>query len=360
MRRDNCSVFGALRALLRPAQSHGARPRHAVDGHERRLSRGHRGRRHAGAHRHRPVRRDRPPWQWRVPSHERRNQAGISRRRQHGTRADCRVCCARRCRPATAGRRAADASRAKLQREFGVQVERRQRAAAATRHWWCWRSSPARCAARSPPASDPGRAAAAAAVDRRGPAHRGPGQRLSAGLPIVRAMPNRPALVGAGVTALYAGPDVDGAARALAEAGRAPRSGLPSGCARGRTRHRDGAFRQRTGLFFPAGRALGRRGHRTGLDRNTAELLAAQTLHGAGAWRAAASIAGRAARGGHLQGRHHGGGAAGARRRRLRSTGGGGGRRGHGAECRTRRAGARARMPTGRNEHSRKDRTWPH
>ncbi|HEV7432870.1 MAG TPA: NAD(P)-binding domain-containing protein, partial [Steroidobacteraceae bacterium] len=36
-------------------------------------------------------------------------------------------------------------------------------------------------------------------------------------LAIVRAMPNRPALVGAGATALYAGPEVDEAGRALAE-----------------------------------------------------------------------------------------------------------------------------------------------
>ncbi len=35
---------------------------------------------------------------------------------------------------------------------------------------------------------------------------------------IVRAMPNRPALVRAGITALYAGPEVDAAERALAEA----------------------------------------------------------------------------------------------------------------------------------------------
>lgn len=37
------------------------------------------------------------------------------------------------------------------------------------------------------------------------------------GLPIVRAMPNRPALVGVGATALYAADEVDSAARLLAE-----------------------------------------------------------------------------------------------------------------------------------------------
>lgn len=41
--------------------------------------------------------------------------------------------------------------------------------------------------------------------------------RPGAPLPIVRAMPNTPALVGAGMTGLYAGPEVDGAARTRAE-----------------------------------------------------------------------------------------------------------------------------------------------
>jgi pyrroline-5-carboxylate reductase len=41
---------------------------------------------------------------------------------------------------------------------------------------------------------------------------------LGAGVPLVRAMPNRPALVGAGVTALYAEPGVDDTARDVAEA----------------------------------------------------------------------------------------------------------------------------------------------
>ena len=40
---------------------------------------------------------------------------------------------------------------------------------------------------------------------------------LGGGLPLVRVMPNTPALVGAGVSALYAGDDVDGPGRAEAE-----------------------------------------------------------------------------------------------------------------------------------------------
>lgn len=41
---------------------------------------------------------------------------------------------------------------------------------------------------------------------------------LGPGVPVIRTMPNRPALVGAGVTALYAAPGVDAAQRELADA----------------------------------------------------------------------------------------------------------------------------------------------
>ncbi|MDH5175704.1 MAG: pyrroline-5-carboxylate reductase [Gammaproteobacteria bacterium] len=41
---------------------------------------------------------------------------------------------------------------------------------------------------------------------------------LGPGVPLIRTMPNRPALIGAGITALYAGPDVSTAARQIAEA----------------------------------------------------------------------------------------------------------------------------------------------
>ncbi len=39
---------------------------------------------------------------------------------------------------------------------------------------------------------------------------------LGPGIPLIRTMPNRPALIGAGVTALYAGPEVDAASRQAA------------------------------------------------------------------------------------------------------------------------------------------------
>jgi pyrroline-5-carboxylate reductase len=103
------------------------------------------------------------------------------------------------------------------------------------------------------------------------------------GLPIVRAMPNRPALVGAGVTALYAGTDVDGAARVLAE----------QVCAAvGRTVW----VRRETDLdivtalsgsgpayFFLLAEHLAAAGAAQGLDPSTAEMLAIQALRGAGA-----------------------------------------------------------------------------
>jgi pyrroline-5-carboxylate reductase len=107
--------------------------------------------------------------------------------------------------------------------------------------------------------------------------------RACPGLPVVRAMPNRPALVGAGVTALYAGTDVDGAGRVLAE----------QVCAAvGRTVW----VRRETDLdivtalsgsgpayFFLLAEHLAAAGAAQGLDPATAEMLAMHALRGAGA-----------------------------------------------------------------------------
>ncbi len=96
-------------------------------------------------------------------------------------------------------------------------------------------------------------------------------------------MPNRPALVGAGVTALYGGTEVDGAARLLAE----------QVCAAvGRTVW----VRRETDLdivtalsgsgpayFFLLAEHLAAAGAAQGLDPSTAEMLAVQALRGAGA-----------------------------------------------------------------------------
>lgn len=103
------------------------------------------------------------------------------------------------------------------------------------------------------------------------------------GLPIVRAMPNRPALVGAGMTGLYANADVPAAARALAEEVMG---------AVGRTVwvRRESDLDIVTALsgsgpayFFLLAEQLASAAAAQGLDRATAELLAAQTLRGAGA-----------------------------------------------------------------------------
>ena len=102
-------------------------------------------------------------------------------------------------------------------------------------------------------------------------------------LPVVRAMPNRPALVGAGVTALYARTDTDGAARALAE----------QVCAAvGRTVWvaRESDLDIVTALsgsgpayFFLLAEHLAAAATAQGLERSTAEMLAMQALRGAGA-----------------------------------------------------------------------------
>jgi pyrroline-5-carboxylate reductase len=106
---------------------------------------------------------------------------------------------------------------------------------------------------------------------------------LCPGLPIVRAMPNRAALVGAGATALFAAGDVDGAARTRAE----------QICAAvGRTVWvaRESDLDIVTALsgsgpayFFQLAEHLAAAGVELGLDPATAGLLATQTLCGAGA-----------------------------------------------------------------------------
>jgi pyrroline-5-carboxylate reductase len=102
------------------------------------------------------------------------------------------------------------------------------------------------------------------------------------GIAIVRAMPNRPALLGAGVTGLYAPPSVTAAQRALADL---------VGAAAGRAVW----LRTETELdvvtalsgsgpayFFLLAEHMAQAAESLGLERATAALLAAETLHGAG------------------------------------------------------------------------------
>jgi len=107
--------------------------------------------------------------------------------------------------------------------------------------------------------------------------------RACPGINVVRAMPNRAALVGAGVTALFAPESIGGTDRAAAEQVMA---------AAGRTvwvpRESDldivtAVSGSGPAYFFLLAEQLAAAATALGLDAGTAELLARQTLHGAGA-----------------------------------------------------------------------------
>jgi pyrroline-5-carboxylate reductase len=102
------------------------------------------------------------------------------------------------------------------------------------------------------------------------------------GTAIVRAMPNRPALLGAGVTGMYAPPSVSAAQRALAEL---------VGAAAGRAiwLRTEAELDVVTALsgsgpayFFLLAEQMAQAAEALGLERSTAMLLAAETLHGSG------------------------------------------------------------------------------
>jgi pyrroline-5-carboxylate reductase len=102
------------------------------------------------------------------------------------------------------------------------------------------------------------------------------------GMPIVRAMPNRPALVGAGVTGLYAAPGLSAAQHRMVEAVAA---------SAGRTvwLRSESELDIVTALsgsgpayFFLLAEHLARSACALGLDAQTASLLAVETLHGTG------------------------------------------------------------------------------
>jgi len=102
------------------------------------------------------------------------------------------------------------------------------------------------------------------------------------GVAIVRAMPNRPALLGAGVTGLFAAPSVTAAQRALAE-----QVGAAAGRAVWlRTESELDIVTALSGsgpaYFFLLAEHMAQAAHSLGLEPATAALLAADTLHGAG------------------------------------------------------------------------------
>ncbi len=108
-------------------------------------------------------------------------------------------------------------------------------------------------------------------------------QALPPDVPVVRAMPNRPALVGAGITGLYAPPLAPPHARALAElvgraAGRAVWLRAESELDIVTALSGSGPA-----YFFLLAEQLARAAEALGLPAETAALLATETLHGAGA-----------------------------------------------------------------------------
>ena len=108
-----------------------------------------------------------------------------------------------------------------------------------------------------------------------------------AGLPLVRAMPNRPAMLGLGASGLYAPPDVSGADRARAEA----LLGAAGAVAWIDDESLMDAVTAVSGsgpaYFFRLAEALAAAGRAQGLPAAVAEQLAAATLAGAGAMAAA-------------------------------------------------------------------------
>jgi pyrroline-5-carboxylate reductase len=107
-------------------------------------------------------------------------------------------------------------------------------------------------------------------------------QSWAPGLAVVRAMPNRPALVGAGASGLYAPPGVAATARALAEQVMRA-SGITVWVPD------EGALDVVTALsgsgpayFFLLAECMVEAAMALGLDAHTARALAAETLHGAG------------------------------------------------------------------------------
>ncbi len=105
---------------------------------------------------------------------------------------------------------------------------------------------------------------------------------IGAGVPLVRSMPNRPALIGAGATGLYAAPGVGAAERALATA-------VLSTCGLAVWVERESDIDLVTALsgsgpayFFRLAELMAEAAIAAGLDATVAYQLAAQTLAGAG------------------------------------------------------------------------------
>jgi len=102
------------------------------------------------------------------------------------------------------------------------------------------------------------------------------------GVPVVRAMPNRPALIGAGVSGLYAPPGVGPAERAAAEQVLRSVGAVAWVSAEEALDVVTALSGSGPAYFFLLAELMAEAGEELGLDAETARRLAAATLHGAG------------------------------------------------------------------------------
>ena len=102
-------------------------------------------------------------------------------------------------------------------------------------------------------------------------------------VPVVRAMPNRPALVGAGATGLYSRPHVSAQARARAEAVMRAVGAVVWVSEESHLDLVTALSGSGPAYFFLLAETMMQAAVRRGLDTEAARVLAAETLHGAGA-----------------------------------------------------------------------------
>jgi pyrroline-5-carboxylate reductase len=103
-----------------------------------------------------------------------------------------------------------------------------------------------------------------------------------AGVPVIRAMPNRPALVGAGVTGLFAGAEVDESRRAVATQIMRSVGEVVWVATEDALDVVTAVSGSGPAYFFLLAEAMARAGADLGLAPDTARRLAIATLHGAG------------------------------------------------------------------------------
>ena len=102
------------------------------------------------------------------------------------------------------------------------------------------------------------------------------------GLEVVRAMPNRPALLGAAATGLYAPPGLAGAHRALAEQVLGSVGAVVWVASEETLDVVTALSGSGPAYFFLLAECMARAAERLGLEASAARMLAAATLHGAG------------------------------------------------------------------------------